>query len=181
MCTDTKMQYLATNVRQNLGFHHPRDIRAAFEWVWLIVMTWSSTHFWVGNVINFHILKRNIWKNCSIPPKFSAEWRPSKSQNRVKKGSKKAQKLAFFGNFYFKIHMSKPFNSGRCKGVNNRPIQGLWHPPPQYYRGDDASNAIDPDHQMDFDRTKISTPPISVSPDPQVRIISNEMPCRHAP
>ena len=31
--TDTQMQYLATNVTQNLGFHHPPDDRDAFEGV----------------------------------------------------------------------------------------------------------------------------------------------------
>ena len=31
--TDTQMQYLATNFRQDLGFHHPPDDRDAFEGV----------------------------------------------------------------------------------------------------------------------------------------------------
>ena len=97
--TDTQMHYLATNVRQNFGFHHPPDTRTAFEGVWLIPKTRSSSHSWGKMVIFFHILKRNIWKVCAIPPKFSAEWRPSKWQKRVKKSSKEATKLAFHGSF----------------------------------------------------------------------------------
>ena len=97
--TDTQMQYLATNVRQNLGFHHPPDDRDAFEGVWLIPKARSSLHSWEKKVIFFHILKRNIWKVCALPPKFSAEWRPSKWHKRVKKSSKEATKLAFFGIF----------------------------------------------------------------------------------
>ena len=97
--TGTQMQYLATNFRQDLGFHHPPDDRDAFEGVWLIQKTGSSLHFWGKMVIFFHILKRNIWKVCALPPKFSAEWRPSKWQKRVKKSSKEATKLAFFGIF----------------------------------------------------------------------------------
>ena len=97
--TDKQMLYLATNVRQNLGFHHPVDDRAAFEGVWLRPKTRSSSHFLGKMVIFFHILKRNIWKVCALPPKFSAEWRPSKWQKRVKKSSKEATKLAFFGIF----------------------------------------------------------------------------------
>ena len=97
--TDTQMQYLATNVTQNLGFHHPPDDRDAFEGVWLIQKTGSSLHFWGKMVIFFHILKRNIWKVCALPPKFSVEWRPSKWQKRVKKSSKEATKLAFHGSF----------------------------------------------------------------------------------
>ena len=97
--TDTQMQYLATNVRQNLGFHHPLDDRAAFEGVWLIPKTRSSLHSWGKMVIFFHILKRNIWKVCALPPKFSVEWRPSKWQKRVQKSSKEATKLAFHGSF----------------------------------------------------------------------------------
>ena len=97
--TDTQMHYLATNVRQNFGFHHPPDTRTAFEGVWLIPKTRSSSHSWGKMVIFFHILKRNIWKVCALPPKFSAEWRPSKWHKRVKKSSKEATKLAFFGIF----------------------------------------------------------------------------------
>ena len=97
--TDTQMHYLATNVRQNFGFHHSPDTRTAFEGVWLIPKTRSSSHSWGKMVIFFHILKRNIWKVCAIPPKFSAEWRPSKWQKRVKKSSKEATKLAFHGSF----------------------------------------------------------------------------------
>ena len=97
--TGTQMQYLATNVRQNLGFHHPPDDRDAFEGVWLIPKARSSLHSWEKKVIFSHILKRNIWKVCALPPKFSAEWRPSKWHKRVKKSSKEATKLAFFGIF----------------------------------------------------------------------------------
>ena len=97
--TDTQMHYLATNVRQNFGFHHPPDTRTAFEGVWLIPKTRSSSHSSGKMVIFFHILKRNIWKVCAIPPKFSVEWRPSKWQKRVKKSSKEATKLAFHGSF----------------------------------------------------------------------------------
>ena len=97
--TDKQMLYLATNVRQNLGFHHPVDDRAAFEGVWLRPKTRSSSHFLGKMVIFFHILKRNIWKVCALPPKFSVESRPSKWQKRVKKSSKEATKLAFYGSF----------------------------------------------------------------------------------
>ena len=97
--TGTQMQYLATNVRQNLGFHHPPDDRDAFEGVWLRPKTMSSSHIMGKMVISFHILKRNIWKICALPPKFSAEWRPSKWHKRVRKSSKEATKLAFFGIF----------------------------------------------------------------------------------
>ena len=95
----TQMQYLATNVRQNLGFHHPPDDRDAFEGVRLIPKARSSLHSWEKKVVFSHILKRNIWKVCALPPKFSAEWRPSKWHKRVKKSSKEATKLAFFGIF----------------------------------------------------------------------------------
>ena len=97
--TDTQMQYLATNVRQNLGFHHPPDDRDGFEGVRLIPKARSSLHSWEKKVVFSHILKRNIWKVCALPPKFSAEWRPSKWHKRVKKSSKEATKLAFFGIF----------------------------------------------------------------------------------
>ena len=97
--TDKQMLYLATNVRQNLGFHHPVDDRAAFEGVWLRPKTRSSSHFLGEMVIFFHILKRNIWKVCALPPKFSAEWRPSKWQKRVKKSSKEATKISILWQF----------------------------------------------------------------------------------
>ena len=97
--TGTQMQYLATNVRQNLGFHHPPDDRDGFEGVRLIPKARSSLHSWEKKVVFSHILKRNIWKVCALPPKFSAEWRPSKWHKRVKKSSKEATKLAFFGIF----------------------------------------------------------------------------------
>ena len=93
------MQYLATNVRQDLGFHQPSDIRDAFEGVWLVVSTWSSMLSCGNFFIFFHILKRNISKNKAIPPKFSAEWRPSKWQKMVELGSKIGIFFAFWGVF----------------------------------------------------------------------------------
>ena len=80
-------------------FIPPPDDRDAFEGVWLIPKARSSLHSWGKMVIFSHILKRNIWKVCALPPKFSAEWRPSKWHKRVKKSSKEATKLAFFGIF----------------------------------------------------------------------------------
>ena len=97
--TGTQMQYMATNVRQDLGVHHPSDIRAAFERVWLILMTWSSMLSYGKKSMFFHILKRNISKNKAIPPKFSAEWRPSKWQKMVKIGSEIGIFWHFWGFF----------------------------------------------------------------------------------
>ena len=103
--TGTQMQYLATNVRQDLGVHHPLDIRAAFEGVWLILMTWSSMLSYGKKSMFFHILKRNISKVCSIPPKFSPAWRPSKWQKKSKNHQKRLQIwhfLAISGGFLAK-------------------------------------------------------------------------------
>jgi hypothetical protein len=100
--TDAQMQYMATNFRQDLGFHHPPDDRDAFEGVWLIQKTGSSLHFLGKMVIFFHILKRNIWKVCALPPKFSVEWRPSKDKKVSKNHQKRLQNwhfLAFLGGF----------------------------------------------------------------------------------
>ena len=103
--TGTQMQYMATNVRQDLGVHHPSDIRAAFERVWLILMTWSSMLSYGKKSMFFHILKRNISKVCSIPPKFSPAWRPSKWQKKSKNHQKRLQIwhfLAISGGFLAK-------------------------------------------------------------------------------
>ena len=93
------MHYLATNVRQNFGFHHPPG-HSHCVWGGLTYTEDKELFAFLGkNNYFFHILKRNIWKVCAIPPKFSAEWRPSKWQKRVKKSSKEATKLTFHGSF----------------------------------------------------------------------------------
>ena len=58
--TDTQMQYLATSVRQDLGFHHPPGIRVAFEGVGLIVTTWSFAHSWHENVFFSYFEEKHI-------------------------------------------------------------------------------------------------------------------------
>ena len=68
--TDTQMQYLPTNVRQNLGFHHPPDIRTVFKGVWLMLKTRSSAHSWVRNVI-FFMFWRETYKKSVLYPQGS--------------------------------------------------------------------------------------------------------------
>ena len=100
--TGTQMQYLATNVRQNLGFHHPPDDRDAFEGVWLIPKARSSLHFWEKKVI-FFIFWREIYeKSVRYPLSFPR----SEGRQSDIKGSKNHQKrlqnwhfLAFLGGF----------------------------------------------------------------------------------
>ena len=100
--TDTQMQYLATNVRQNLGFHHPPDDRAAFEGVWLIPKMRSSLHSWGKNVI-FFIFWREIYeKSVRYPLSFPwSEGRQSdkKESKIIKRGYKISISWHFWGFF----------------------------------------------------------------------------------
>ena len=57
--TDTQMQHLATNVRQNFGFHLPWDDRTALGGVQLGLITLISWHPWGVHVIFIQNLKRN--------------------------------------------------------------------------------------------------------------------------
>ena len=60
------MQYLAINVRQNLGFHLPWNDRTALGGVQLGLITLSSWHPWGVHVIFSQILKKNNPKECAI-------------------------------------------------------------------------------------------------------------------
>ena len=67
------MQYLATNVRQNLGFHLPWNDRTALGGVQLGMITLSSWHPSRVHVIFIQIIKRNNPKECAISSQSTAQ------------------------------------------------------------------------------------------------------------
>ena len=96
--TDTQMQYLATNVTQNLGFHHPPDDRDAFEGVYLykrrgvLCISWEKWLF-------FFIFWREIYEKSARYP-LSFPW--SEGRQRTKKCQKiikRGYKIGIFWHF----------------------------------------------------------------------------------
>ena len=71
--TDTRMQYLAMNVRHNLGFHQSRDDCTARGKAQLRLIILSSWHPCRVHVIFIHISRRNKPKECAISSQFTAQ------------------------------------------------------------------------------------------------------------
>ena len=65
--TGTKIQYFATNVRWNLGFHLPSNDRAALGGVPLGLITLSSWHPCRVHVILIQIYREIRQKNVLYP------------------------------------------------------------------------------------------------------------------